>query len=344
MNRSYLIICVVVVSIFLNFAVERPMKIIFLEGVLKTSFLVMDIPNPLLDPNGWIEGVRQTQHIFACTNGSENSRDYHIELKDGQKNWIRVIFPENSRNDNKTRAGYPIFIWFHGGGYVLGNYSYEDHWIFPLSNRLNYIVISVDYRLAPEHKFPSAVEDAYQSFLWISENAHLLGGDKEKIFVGGESSGGSISMVISHLLHENDIHRPKIKGIYLNCPGILLLQSESFQLYRQGYILEESWIKVFSVSYVNQLEEWFSPLASPLNLKNFSGLPPALVHISNLDVVRDGSLYLVERLERENFGKVTWRVFDKIPHAGISSFRWLFKKESDEALDHIHEWTTRLLA
>lgn len=339
-TRIALIFGFIVLAIIVQ-NLERPIKIIFLETSLKAYFVATMVPNPLEDPYGWINGVRNA-HLHLRTEEIENrSKDLHIKLKDGSNNFIRIFFPSDY---DKNRKDYPVFLWFHGGGYCLGNYSYEDGFLFPLSDRIGALVISVDYRLAPEHKFPAAIQDAYLSFQWIAENIGKYGGDTNKIFVGGESSGASISMVISYLVREsnNTLPEHKIRGIYLNCAGILKFDSDSYKLYRKGYILEEDWIKVFSVSYVKRLEEWRNPMTSPLNLDSLTGLPNALIHISNLDVVRDGNLYLVERLEKENPGKVSWKVFDGIPHAGISSFRWLFTEESDQAIEHINEWVTNL--
>jgi len=332
--------------VLLNVAVERPFKIIFLEFLLNGSFRYFGVPNPAVDPYGWIEGVRKMHLMFHHTNPSDYSTDMQVVLEDGRTNGIRIIYPE--KKALRTKTDLPIFVWFHGGGYCLGNYTFEDEFLVPLSKRLNSIVISVDYRLAPESRFPAAIYDAYLSFNWIYENAHRFGGDRKKIFVGGESSGATLSLSVSYLLLKNESSRddegdPKIRGVYLNSPGFLMLNSTSYKLYREGYILTEDWIKVFSTSYVNKLEEWRNPTASPLNLKNLSGFPNALVHIAGMDVVRDGSLYFVDRLVSENPGKVDHKVFPNIPHAGISSFRWLFKTESDQALDHLQDWVYTLL-
>jgi acetyl esterase/lipase len=360
-TSAAILFCAVLISVvFLGYFSRRPLKIVFLESIIRLGFAVSGVPSPRDDPHGWVHGVRdwlswvhgvRRTHLNFNSVSSPNdepeqlSKDIQIELKDGRSNWIRVFSPVPL--SQRVRKDYPVFLWFHGGGYCLGNYTYEDNFLFPLSQRLDSLIISVDYRLAPEFKFPSAIDDAYLSFHWIHDNIHTFGGDNSKIFVGGESSGASISMAIAHLLRENahsaEVSKPSIKGLYLNCPGILLLESESYREYREGYILDESWLRVFMMTYVNKLEDWKDPKASPLNMHNLSGLPHALVHISNLDVVRDGSLYLVERLEKENPGKVHFKVFDNIPHAGISSFRWLFKKESDEAIEHVFEWVQKLL-
>jgi len=348
MNKSaILFISVLLLSVLLNVAVERPFKIILLEFLLNGSFRYFGVPNPAIDPYGWIEGVRKMHLKFHHTDPSEYSTDMQVVLQDGRTNGIRILYPEKKDFRSKKEL-LPIFIWFHGGGYCLGNYTFEDEFLLPLAKRLNMIVVSVDYRLAPEFKFPAAIYDAYLSFLWIYDNAHLFGGDRKKIFVGGESSGATLSLSVSYMLLKNESARDaegdaKILGVYLNSPGFLMLNSDSYKLYREGYILTEDWIKVFSTSYVNKLEEWRNPTASPLNLKNLSGFPNALVHIAGLDVVRDGSLYFVNRLESENAGRVDHKVFPNLPHAGISSFRWLFKSESDQALDHLDKWVHALL-
>jgi acetyl esterase len=343
---TILFISVLLLSLLVNVAVHRPLKVIFLEFLLNGSFRYFGVPNPAVDPYGWIEGVRKMHLLFHHTTPTQYSDDMRVVLEDGRQNWIRVVYPD--KKDSHTHKDLPVFVWFHGGGYCLGNYTFEDEFLFPLAKRLNAIAISVDYRLAPENKFPAAISDAYLSFNWIYENAHRFGGDRKKIFVGGESSGATLSLSVSYLLMQNERARdadghPKIRGVYLNSPGFLMLHSDSYNLYREGYILCEDWIKVFSTSYVNKLEDWRNPTASPLNLKNLSGFPTALVHVAGLDVVRDGSLYFVERLVSENEGKVDHKVFPNIPHAGISSFRWLFKTESNQAIDHLQQWVHSIL-
>jgi len=337
-TQVFFLICALLVAYFFPKAV-RPFKIILLDTLVNICFRMLSIPDPLENPYGWIEAVRKIQDTFSWTRAT-NAKNYEIHLADGRTNLIRIFFP-----NDKNETNLAVLLWFHGGGYCLGNYSYEDPFLYPLSQSLNAIVVSIDYRLAPEHKIPSALTDAALSFQWVVENIHKFGGNNSKIFIGGESSGASISMILSYYTRDYQIRNGiKIRGLYLNCPGVLLLDSVSCKLYRNGYILDQHWIRVFSYSAVNKIEDWKSELASPINYKNFSGLPTTLVHLANLDVVRDGTLHLVQRLHDENHGKVIYRIYDNLPHAGISSFRWFFKTESNDAIDHIVEWINDVLS
>jgi len=323
---------------------ERPLKVLILNSIISaTTWLA---PNPQIDPQGWIEYVRSVQdpnflffrHIFHAS--SNKYEDRKIKLSDGRFNYIRVFKP----NQKEKSSSLPIFVWFHGGGYVFGNYSYENQFLEPLSqqDQLKVIVISVDYRLAPENKFPAAVIDADLSLEWIHNNARNLGGNPNQIFIGGESAGATISTVLAFLSREN-IKKYNFKGLYLSSPGFLLLGTKSYKKYKSGYVLSESWIEVFTTSYVQNISDWANPLASPTQNPNFSGLPHTLVHIAELDMVKDGAISFCQRLYDENFGKVSWKIFEGVSHAGLASFRWLFTKQSNEALVDLTTWIGDIL-
>ena len=108
---------------------------------------------------------------------------------------IRIYTPSG-------RGPFPILVNFHGGGWVIGDLETADAVSREICNRVGCIVVSVDYRLAPEHRYPAAVDDAYAATCWVADNAASIGGDAKRIAVGGESAGGNLAAVVSHIARD----------------------------------------------------------------------------------------------------------------------------------------------
>lgn len=186
----------------------------------------------------------------------------------------------------KQGEAQPALIYFHGGGWVIGNLDSHDGVCRGLANGADCTVLSVDYRLAPEHKFPAAIDDAVAATGWIAANATSLGIDATRLAVGGDSAGGNLAAVVAQ--HVRDHGPPKLRFqllIYPACDMSMTLPSIA-ELAEQ-LPLTRSTMKWFIDLYLRDSTDVGDWRASPLKAKSLSGLPPAYVLTAGCDPLRD---------------------------------------------------------
>lgn len=177
-------------------------------------------------------------------------------------------------------------VYAHGGGMVIGDLESYDAVGRSISTAADAVVISVDYRLAPEHKFPSQPEDFYAALSWTHANAAALGIDPNRIAVGGDSAGGNLSAAIS--LMSRDKGGPKIAAQLLVYAGVdLTMSSASYERVGKGYLLTTAAVRHFWDLYLPDRSAANNPLASPLLASNHKDLPPAIVVLAGLDPLVD---------------------------------------------------------
>lgn len=206
---------------------------------------------------------------------------------------LRIYTPES------LQKSLPIFLFFHGGGWVFGALEDFDRLCSFISKNAECLVISVGYRLAPEYKFPTAIEDAYAAILWASQQGEELGGDPSKIAVGGDSAGGNLAAVMTLMARERK--RPDIKYQLLIYPVInYAFDTPSYDEFANGYGLIREEMKWFWSHYLSHSEEGKNPYASPLQAETFKNLPPARVVIAEYDVLRSEAEAYCDRLEKYN--------------------------------------------
>lgn len=189
-----------------------------------------------------------------------------------------------------TPAGagpFGALVFFHGGGWVIGNIETHDVTCRDLADGSGCVTISVDYRLAPEHKFPAAPEDCYAATKWVADNARSLNIDANRIAVGGDSAGGNLAAVVSQMARDRG--GPKL-GFQLlvypatDCANETPSQREFSQ---DGYILSRADMDWFYGHYLNSLGDKTNPLVSPALAKSLANLPPAYVITAEVDPLRD---------------------------------------------------------
>jgi cation diffusion facilitator CzcD-associated flavoprotein CzcO/acetyl esterase/lipase len=185
---------------------------------------------------------------------------------------------------------HPIVVYFHGGGWVLGGHGSDDPFCRDLCVRSDAIIMSVDYRHAPEARFPAAVDDAFASVRWIESNSETLGGDPGRLSVCGWSAGGNLAAVVCQMAR--DAGGPQIAGQVLVTPVTDCdLTRESYVANAEGYGLTTSLMGWFWDHYADPSDR-LHPKASPLRADKLSGLPPALVLTCEFDPLRDeGAAY-----------------------------------------------------
>jgi acetyl esterase len=194
----------------------------------------------------------------------------------------------------KHRRGRPIVVYFHGGGFVVGSVRSHDGVCRALCRKSDAIVISVDYRLAPEHRFPAAVDDAVAATRWILKEARALGGDPRAVAVGGDSAGGNLAAVVTQAT-KHDERRPMFQ--LLVYPATDMTRSfASHRLFREGYMLPKPSIDWFLSNYLNDDRDQIDPRASPLFAEDLAGLPPALVITAGFDPLRDEGRAYADKL------------------------------------------------
>jgi len=187
----------------------------------------------------------------------------------------------------------PAVVYYHGGGFVLGSVETHDHVCRRLANLSGAVVVSVDYRLAPEHKFPAAVEDAYDAAKWVADNYDKLGVDNGKIAVAGDSAGGNLAAVTA--IMARDRGESFVKYQVLIYPAVNLTGSPTVSRVEYSgpeyVILTADLMAWFGRQYFSKPQDALSPYASPI-FADLSNLPPALVITAEYDPLRDeGELY-----------------------------------------------------
>jgi cation diffusion facilitator CzcD-associated flavoprotein CzcO/acetyl esterase/lipase len=183
----------------------------------------------------------------------------------------------------------PLVVWFHGGGWVLGDLDSDDPLCRDLAERLGAVVLSVNYRHAPEHRFPAAALDAVSALAWAAEHAQELGADPSQVVAAGWSAGGNLAAVACQQLRDQD--GPSVAAQLLLCPVTDCdLDRPSYQANAEGYVLTLPMMRWFWDLYADP-EDRASPLASPLR-GTLGGLPPAVVVTAQFDPLHDdGAAY-----------------------------------------------------
>jgi acetyl esterase len=193
----------------------------------------------------------------------------------------------------------PLFVFIHGGGWVIGDLDSGDNMARFICKHAGCVVLSIDYRLAPEHPFPAAVDDCLAAVAWASTHAVELGSDSRRLLVGGDSAGGNLAAVVSQMAHQKG--SPTITGqvlLYAAMDGAHL-DTPSYKAFGDtAYGLPTADMLWFLEQYTPNSKDRLNPLVSPLLAKHLEGLPPALVVTAEFDVLQDEGEMYARRLEK----------------------------------------------
>ena len=208
---------------------------------------------------------------------------------------VRLYKPGSALSHSGAPCG--LTVYFHGGGFVIGSIDTHDTLCRQLCERSGHAVLSVDYRLAPEHPFPAAFEDSLRATRWAHANAHTLGIDPERIAVAGDSAGGQLAAVVALALRDD--HRLQLAFQLLIYPITDALMSHpSIQRNGSGYMLTEATLQAYYNHYWPDFADRQDWRASPILAPDLSGLPPAFVLTAGFDPLHDEGLAYADRLSR----------------------------------------------
>lgn len=193
---------------------------------------------------------------------------------------VRIYWPVDGT------SGLAVVVFFHGGGFTLCNLDTHDRMCRDLCRDANAVVVSVDYRLAPEHPYPAAVEDAYAAVCWAADHAHELGGDAARLSVAGDSTGGNLAAVAA--LVARDRGGPSIAFQLLIYPVTdSRMATPSYRENGEGFFLTREHMRWYWTQYLTDPADGDQPYASPLRAPDLSGLPPAHIITAEHDPLRD---------------------------------------------------------
>jgi acetyl esterase len=203
---------------------------------------------------------------------------------------VRVYSPEGT-------TPMPLLVYFHGGGWVIGDLETHDASCRTLANLAGCVVMAVDYRLAPENKFPAPLDDCYAAASWAAANAPALGADAGRVAIGGDSAGGNLTACVA--LRARDEAGPRFAHQLLVYPVTdAACDTPSYRDNAEGYFLTAKAMEWFWSHYLRDRRDAENVYASPLRARDLAGLPPATVITAEYDPLRDEGEAYGSRLER----------------------------------------------
>jgi acetyl esterase len=212
----------------------------------------------------------------------------------------------------------PLVLFFHGGGFVLCDLDSHDALARMLCNGAGAVVVSVDYRLAPEAKFPAAPEDCYAATAWATENAASIGADGSRVAVAGDSAGGNLAAVVAQMAKQRGgpalCHQALFYPVTAND-----FTTGSYESNAEGYFLTQDMMRWFWHHYLENEDDARNPNASPLLAEDLSGLPPATVVTAEFDPLRDEGEAYARRLDEAGVPTQLVR-YDGVIHGFVSMY------------------------
>ncbi len=244
---------------------------------------------------------------------------------------IRIYRSEAIDADNPL----PVVVYYHGGAWCFGGLNMVDYFGTSLTEMMDVILVSIDYRLAPEHPYPAGLNDSYAALTWVAENIERLGGDADKIIVSGGSAGGNLATVVA--LKARDESRPKIHGQILFYPATDLynLDSYSYITYGHNFGLQVELMEKTIKAYVPEKENRKNSYVSPLMAEDLAGLPQTLIITAGFDPLRDEGEAYAKRLEEAGVSVKLSR-YDSMVH-GFVTFAKVYPEQSHRATSEMAE-------
>jgi len=267
---------------------------------------------------GWLEDTEEVGNV----------RQYSLDA-DGGTIPVRIYTPSGT-------GPFPMLLWIHGGGWVRDSIDGNDPICRTLTNRANCAVVSVGYRLAPEHPFPIGLWDCYTALEWMRENPEIVLGDPDRIAVGGKSAGGNLTVALALLARDRD--GPSIAH-QLPCVPVLdrPRETDSYKENADGDGLSGADMKWYWERYIRDEIDAANRYAAPLQARELSGVPPATVVTAGFDPLRDDGIEYVRRLKEVGV-PVTHHHYPDMGHSVTSTaFHYQDIGRTREAIEAIAE-------
>lgn len=260
-----------------------------------------DAVNSLLDKNGI---QRPVSNVSVSQRQIPGFNNVHIRV---------VVYTPNSATAATTTNPLPVIVYYHGGGWVIGSPEVYEYSARSLAERVNAIVVSVDYRLAPENKFPTAHNDAYAAYEWVRNNAASIGGNPAKVAVAGESAGGNMAITVSMMARDRKITLPThILSVFPVANNDL--NTESYNKYANAKPLNRPLVQYFTNNYFNSPTDGESPLISLIDAgTNLGGLPPTTIIAAEIDPLQTEGMQLRDKLQAQGV-QVTYKLYTGVTH------------------------------
>jgi len=275
---------------------------------------------------------RTLRSLPPCTRPLAKVEDRSVQAPSSVPAKIRIYTPEGE-------VPFAVLVFFHGGGFVIGDLESHDNVCRELACGARVIVVSVDYRLAPEHKFPAGIDDAVAVTRWACASAASFGGDPTRVAVGGDSAGGNFAAVVARRMRDEGIQLAAQLLVY---PTVRLddVVTRSMIDNAVGYRLERADMDWFRSLYLVSDADGFNPDASPILATDLSGLAPALVQTCEYDPLRDEGEDYARALQAAGVQTVVER-YDGTIHGSFGLYGVL--EPGRRMMDRAIEWLRETL-
>ncbi|MCB9640127.1 MAG: alpha/beta hydrolase [Myxococcales bacterium] len=254
--------------------------------------LAQQVKSDEAPPKEKIPADRKTHEEGAAFLAGSRPKTVHVEERHIEEGGHPLVMRIYRPNDAQGAA----LVYFHGGGWVVGSVVGQDGVCARLAHAAKCTVISCGYRLAPEHPFPAAFEDALRAYLWIYEHAQELSIQPDKIGVGGDSAGGNLAAAVANQCKNQGLPAPKVQMLIYPATD-LSQEAPSYELFGEGYFLSRKRMRWFIEHYAPSAEQRQDPRASVLLEPDLEKTSPAIVMTAEFDVLRDEGLAYVQRLQ-----------------------------------------------
>jgi acetyl esterase len=302
----------------LNFKIRL---ILWLNALTRKQLVDIQLPAKVARENAHRELMKTLDIVDFPAENMFKVEDKHVP-SEGYQIPVRIYRPTNEEN-------LPILMYFHGGGFVIGNLDIYDRLCRRLAKMANCVVVSVDYRLAPEVQFPTQPEDCYQATIWANQNAQDWGGDPNRIAVAGDSAGGNLATVVC--MFALDRQGPKICQQTLIYPVVdASMSSATIRKFAKGYFLTKAQMDWFLRNYAPNTDH-YHPYLSPLWAKDLQNMPPAYIITAEYDPLKAEGADYAQKLKAAGV-EVVYQDFAGMIH-GFFSMSKLVKsaREAQEA-------------
>jgi len=242
----------------------------------------------------------------------ERVENLTIPVRDGDALPARLYAP--------SIESLPVLLYFHGGGFTIGSIATHDVLCRQLSHLAGCAVVSLDYRLAPEHKFPTAANDAWDALHWLADHATSLGLDAARLAVGGDSAGGTLAAMCAVLARDADLPLALQLLFYPGCAAHQ--DTPSHQKFARGFLLEEADISWFFKHYVRSPADRDNWRFAPLNAPDVAGVAPAWLGLAECDPLVDEGLMYGDKLRAAGV-RVELEIYRGVTHEFIKMGRVL---------------------